>query len=243
MPRLFLIDAKWEGEIKLTDQLKNYLKKENPKSIDLFASVQFSDLSNFIKELEKLKIKINLSKAKRTDKPLQILGCDCYPDSFQKELNSDLILYIGDGMFHPKALVFATNKPITIFDPINNQVKILTKKDIEKELIVKKRNIRKYLNAEKIGILVTVKPGQQYLNSAEKLKEQLKKEGKKSYIFINDNINLFNLENYPFIKAWINTACPRIGTDDIVNTDYTIINLREALNPIKYLEDLENKNE
>ena len=132
MPRLLLMDAKWEGEIVLTDNLKKYLDKINPKSIDLFASVQFSDLENFIKDLKKRKIKVNLIKAKRTDKSLQILGCDCYPDSFNEKLDSDIILYIGDGMFHPKALILSTNKPITIFDPLSDNIRVVSIKDMQK---------------------------------------------------------------------------------------------------------------
>ena len=184
MPRLFLLDAKWENEVKLTSKLNSYLKKEKVNSIDLFASVQFSDLENFIKELKKIKIKVNITKAKRTDKPLQILGCDCYSDSFKDNLKSDIILYIGDGLFHPKALLLATKKNVTIFDPVSNNVKILTKKDIQKELMIKKRNLLKFLNATKLGILVTIKPGQQYLQAAINLKNDLEKKDKKVYIFI-----------------------------------------------------------
>lgn len=241
MPRLFLLDAKWENEVKLTSKLNSYLKKEKVNSIDLFASVQFSDLENFIKELKKIKIKVNITKAKRTDKPLQILGCDCYSDSFKDNLKSDIILYIGDGLFHPKALLLATKKNVTIFDPVSNNVKILTKKDIQKELMIKKRNLLKFLNARKLGILVTIKPGQQYLQAAINLKNDLEKKDKKVYIFIDDNLDLRNYENYPFIECWINTACPRIGIDDAVNILQPIINLREAVNPERAFKELENK--
>lgn len=239
MSRLFLIEAKWEGKVKLTEKLKNYLKEEKPKSIDLFASIQFSDLDNFIKELKNLKIKINTTKAKRTDKSLQILGCDCYTDSFKDNLKSDIILYVGDGLFHPKALILATKKNVIVFDPISDNVKILTKKDIQKELMIKKRNLMKYLNSEKIGILVTIKPGQQYFLAAKKLKENLEKEGKKAYIFIDDNLDSRNYENYPFIECWVNTACPRIGTDDIVNIPQAMINLRDALDIERAFVELE----
>jgi len=247
MPRLLLIDAKWEGKIELIDKLKNYLKENNIKSIALFASTQFLELDNFIKSLEKLNIKINTTKAKRTNKPLQILGCDCYPDSFPQPIikESDMILYIGDGMFHPKALLLAqiknqNPKPILIFDPIQNKVEEINKQAIEKQLQRATRNLKLYLNADSIGILVTIKPGQQYFLAAKKLKEKLEEQNKKAYIFIDDTLNLSNLENYPFIKSWVNTACPRIGTDDIVNYPQPIINLREANDPIKALEELEN---
>lgn len=239
MPRLLLLDAKWDGEVKLTKSLKDHIKKKKIKSIDLFASTQFTEIENFLKEFKKLKIKVNIQKAKRTNKPLQILGCDCYPDSFEKNLKSDMILYLGDGMFHPKALILATEKPITIFDPISDKIKTVDRKDMQKELNKKKANLKRYLNSEKIGILVTIKPGQQYLLAAKKLKQQLEKDDKKAYIFIDDTLNPMNYENYPFIDCWVNTACPRIGTDDIVNINQPMINLRDALDPGRAFVELE----
>ena len=172
MPRLLLLDAKWEGEIKLTKTLKDHLKKKKVKSIDLFASTQFAEINELLKEFKKLKIKVNIQKAKRTNKPLQILGCDCYPDSFSENLSSDMVLYLGDGMFHPKALILAIDKPITIFDPVSDKIKTVDRKDMQKELNKKKANLKKYLDANKIGILVTIKPGQQYFLAAKKLKQQ-----------------------------------------------------------------------
>lgn len=255
MTQIIFIDAKWEGEIKLTDKLKKFLLGKKPKSIAIFASVQFTKLDELIKQIKKLGIKINITKAKRTNSPMQILGCDCYENSFEENIikNSDLIIYIGDGLFHPKALLLSQIsskrlpkrgqseeiKPIIIFDPITNQIKEINKKDIEKQIQKIKRNLRFFINSKNIGILVTIKPGQQYFSSAKKLKERLEKENKKAYIFIDDIINLNQLENYPFIQTWVNTACPRIGTDDIVNIEKPIINLREAMNPIKSLEELE----
>src|SRR3989344_2102792 len=105
-------------------------------------------------------------------------------------------------------------------------------------------NIKRYINAKKIGILVTIKSGQQYLNSALKLKalieskEQNQEQGKKAFIFIDDTLDLKALENYPFIEVWVNTACPRICTDDITTIRQPMINLREAINPIKALEEI-----
>lgn len=250
MPELFLVDAKWEGEIKLTDKLKDFLfkkiKEDKVKSLALFASIQFTNLNNLINEINKLGIKVNTTKAKRTNEKLQILGCDCYKDSFAENIikDSDLILYVGDGLFHPKALLLSQIKekefkPVVIFDPIQNKIEEINKKAIEKQLQKYKRNLKLFLNSEKIGILVTIKPGQQYFLSAKKLKEHLEKQGKKVYIFIDDTININILENYPFIQTWINTACPRIGTDDIVNIKQPMINLREAFDPVKALEGLE----
>ncbi|MBI2140758.1 diphthamide synthesis protein [Candidatus Woesearchaeota archaeon] len=236
MVQTIFIDGRWEKEIVLGNEVIEFLKKENIRSIALFASVQFLKLDKVNEQLLNLGIKSLITKAKRTDAPAQILGCDAYHDSFQEDITSDAdaILYIGDGMFHPKALLLAQKekssvKDVIIWDPISERMTIIGKNEIEKQLQKVKANYARYLAANSIGILVTVKPGQQYLNLALKLKEKLENKGKKAFIFIDNTLDLKLLENYPFIEAWVNTACPRIGMDDVVSVSQPIINIKEAL--------------
>jgi 2-(3-amino-3-carboxypropyl)histidine synthase len=156
-----------------------------------------------------------------------------------------MILYVGDGLFHPKALLLSQikkkdMKPVVLFDPISNVVKEIDYSTVEKQIQRQKANLKLFLNANTLGIMVTTKPGQQYFKWAKELKEKLNNEGKKAYIFIDNTYNLNNLENYPFIEAWVNTACPRIGTDDITTIEQPMINIREAFDPIKALEEIEN---
>ncbi|MBI2629070.1 diphthamide synthesis protein [Candidatus Pacearchaeota archaeon] len=255
MTQLIFIDSKYEGEIELSKKALDYLKNlkvENKRinSVALFASVQFTKIGKILDQLKSVDIEYRITKAKRTSAPLQILGCDCYNDSFKDNIvqESDAVLYIGDGLFHPKALLLAqlkskNIKPIIIWDPMLQKLSILDKKDIQQQVNKTKANIKRYINARKIGILVTIKPGQQYLNSALRLKSLIESEtqghGKKAFIFIDDTLDIRALENYPFIEAWVNTACPRIGTDDITTIRQPMINLREAFNPIKALEEMD----
>lgn len=241
--RTFFIEAKYEGEIVFTNEVLDYLKKENIKKIALFAATQFSEISDVEKQMGELNIEILKTKAARTSDKMQILGCDCYKDSYEDNIieECDLIVYIGDGLFHPKALLLSQIKQkqikqVMIFDPIQKKMNFISEKDIEKQILRIKRNLKMFVSAKKIGILVTVKPGQQYLNPAIRLKEKLEESGKKAFVFIDDNLDLMKLENYPFIDAWVNTACPRIGTDDIVHTEKVIVNIVEASDPIKALE-------
>jgi 2-(3-amino-3-carboxypropyl)histidine synthase len=243
--QLLTIDTPWKKEIKLGKEVINYLKKNKIKSIALFASIQFLNLNTVKKQLNSLNIKIKTTKAKRTSKEVQILGCDSYHDSFNKNVikDSDLIMYIGDGLFHPKALLLAQiqNKKIRevlIWDPVSEKMKIISKTHIISQIKKLKANLKKYLLSNTIGILVTVKPGQQYLKIALKLKQELNKKGKKAYIFIDNTLPLNELDSFPFIESWVNTACPRIGLDDITHIKQPLINIREALNPEQLLEKL-----
>ena len=78
----------------------------------------------------------------------------------------------------------------------------------------------RFLNAEKVGILISIKPGQNNLNKAFMFKKKLKK---KSYLFICNNVNTSEFENFPEIQSWINTACPRLDVNDA-----RIVNIRDV---------------
>ena len=52
---------------------------------------------------------------------------------------------------------------------------------------------------------------------------------KKFYVFITDNVSFSDMENFNFIQCWINTACPRIGMEDALETNNSILNAEEAL--------------
>ena len=246
MVKTVYIEAEWEDEIKLGKEVLNHLKENNVKTVALFASVQFLKVDTVKKQLEALGISIKTTKAKRTHVEMQILGCDAYSDSFEEDIisSTDAILYIGDGRFHPLALLHAQRfskeiKPVLIWDPVGNIMKTITSKDIEMQNKKTQANLRKFISAEVIGILVTVKPGQQYIENGFLLKKKLEEKGKKCYIFVDNTLNIYQLENYNFIDAWVNTACPRIGFDDILNIEMPLINIREAYDPVKALEDLE----
>jgi len=47
----------------------------------------------------------------------------------------------------------------------------------------------------------------------------LQKKLPNSYIFIFNNFNENELENFPNIDFWINTACPRIDSKNIINLE------------------------
>ena len=106
-----------------------------------------------------------------------------------------------------------TSKDVFSFNPLNNHFSKIKKDEInnhKKTLRIKK--IR-FLSAENIGILVSTKPGQNKLKKALQIKNKLEKKHKKCYIFCFETLNLNELENFPFIEFWLNTACPRIEDD------------------------------
>jgi 2-(3-amino-3-carboxypropyl)histidine synthase len=239
------IDATWDAKLELGKVVIDYLVERNVKTVALFASVQFLELDTVKQQLTELGITIKLTKAKRTHVEGQILGCDAYHDSYKEPIiaESDVLMYVGDGMFHPKALLLSqmrsqSIKPVLIWNPVTEKMQIIDEQDILDQIKRLRVNVMKFLHAKTIGILVTVKPGQQYLKNAQKLKEKFAAEGKKSYIFIDDDLSINLLENYPFVDVWVNTACPRIGTDDLTTIPVPLVNIRDIHDPFKTLEEL-----
>jgi len=239
------IDAIYTKEIELNKETLIHLKKSDVKKLALFASVQFLKLDIVKRQLKELNIEILTTKAKRTDKEIQILGCDAYHESFQDNIidKADAILYIGDGLFHPQAILYSQihEKGITeviLYDPIADHMRIISRENIQENIDKLRRNLKILVAAKTVGILVTLKPVQQYLRGALKLRDKLNAEGKDAYVFLDNTIDMGHFENYPFIEVWVNTACPRIGMDDIINAPKPLININHAIDPIKALEEL-----
>ncbi|MEM4625677.1 MAG: diphthamide synthesis protein [Candidatus Pacearchaeota archaeon] len=246
MVQTIFIGSKYKGKITANKALIKFLEKNKFSKIILFASVQFLDLNSFISELKNNGIYVSKVTTKKRRKEFQILGCDIYLDNFlsKKEFfNSDAILYVGDGNFHPKAITFLLLsleriKPVLTFNPISNQFFVLNPKEIEKEIKFFERNIRIFINSKTVGIIGSTKFGQQHINSMIKLKNYLESCNKKVYLFIGNEIKEDEFCNFNFIDCWVNSACPRISTDN--SSKIAIINMKEALNPADYLEKLRN---
>lgn len=143
----------------------------------------------------------------------QILGCDVSAAMNIKD-KVDFFLYIGSGEFHPMEVALKTSKEVTAFNPFTEKTSKITKKDIE----TMRKNIKgkylRFLAAEKIGILVSTKPGQYNLQKALELQKKLKKP---SYILIFNTLTERELENYPGINIFVNTSCPRIDFKKVIN--------------------------
>jgi len=183
-----------------------------PKKIGLVSTIQFLD------QLPKVK-KLLEKNNKKAFIGGQILGCNTKSaEKIAKKVGA--FLYIGSGHFHPIAVKLAANKEVIIANPLSGNAGKVSEQDIKRLKAKKKTALIKFYSAETIGILVSTKPGQQNLKKAFELKKKLK--NKKCYIFVSDTIDLADLENYPFIDCWVNTACPRLS-------DYSgnIINIEE----------------
>ncbi len=190
-----------EAKRKLNDA-ENINFDALPKQVFLAYSIQYKKLA------EKVRKKLG----KRVVGFSQVLGCSQLKSKHP-------ILLIGSGRFHALQLALQGNMVYILEDKIRK----LQEKEVEKFKARRKTALSRFLFSSKIGILVSYKPGQEKLESALKLKRKLKKQGKDATLFLADNININELENYD-IESWVNTACPALLLDSLKTR---ILNIEE----------------
>ena len=214
MKTLFL-ETKYDGIVRVPSKVINKL----PNKIGLFFTLQFIDsLDSVKKQLEDSSITVKIFKTKHTKYKGQIYGCN-----LQKYDGVDGYLYIGDGLFHPKALVLGNDKPVHIWNPINKKYSVITKDLMDKEIKRQKAAYSSFLMKKKIGVLLSTKNGQSYYKHALKLKT--KYPDKEFYYITYNTIDFSALEDFPFIEFWVNTACPRLGWDDTKRANKPMVDL------------------
>ncbi len=175
------------------------ISKELPKNLAVVYSIQYEPLAKKVKEFLSGSHKVLLFR--------QVLGCS----SLKLPPRVEAVLLVGSGKFHALGLASSLNVPIYLLWE-NNFLKI-SEEEIKKFRARKKAAYMNYLASSKIGILVSLKRGQQRLKQAFELKKKIeKKEKKRAYLFLADNINVSEFENFK-IDCWINTACPRLDMD------------------------------
>jgi len=184
-----------------------------PKELVLAYTIQYKSLAETIKN--------NLKKLGYNIKGFyQVLGCT------KLKLNSPILL-ISNGKFHALNLALQNEYPIYIYSTETNSISLFDNKEVNKIKQNKEILARKFFNSNKIGLIISSKPGQENIIRANNLKILLKKQNKEAFLFISNNINLSEIENFN-MDFWINTACPGLAYDNpkIANIDdiFSILN-------------------
>lgn len=157
----------------------------------------------------------------------QVLGCDYRTaQSIAEEVEG--YLFIGSGRFHPIGLAIAAGKPVVTADPYTLTAGVIDEKEIMRLAMRRMAAITAAKGARRIGVLVSLKPGQLQLNTARSLCERLEHGGKSPVIICMDEIGETQLENFAEAEAFISTACPRIALESVANIKKPILSPTEA---------------
>src|SRR3989338_10790670 len=88
----------------------------------------------------------------------QILGCSHLKMDYPKL--TEAFLYVGDGLFHPKALLLGSDKDVFVYNPFSKGFKLLPHSEVA---VIKRKEraaLAAFLHSGRVGVLITVKPGQ-----------------------------------------------------------------------------------
>lgn len=181
--------------------------KQLPRDVYIVYSVQFKG--------QALAMRDTLKKHGNTIRGFtQVLGCSKLKTPY-------MILLIGQGRFHATNLALQNPEhPIIIYS--NGSSITFGEKDIEKLRQNQKAALNLFFASDKIGILVSTKPGQEHLGSAISLKKKIEKKypEKKVFLFVSNSINTAEFQNFD-VPVFINTACKGLAYDSpkILNLD------------------------
>ena len=211
--KTFFIHAGAEEDVRLSDEAL----KQLPQKIGIVTNAQ---------HIHKLAdIKKQLPNAILAG---QVLGCRA--DNAQRVAEQvDAFLFIGGGAFHPLFVAVKTGKKVYCWNPADQLLTIITQEQIEAYAKDQQRQLNLFYHAKNVGILVSAKVGQSdnKINRpslALKMTNPVafsKRNDKNYYLFAFDTLHLDELENFPVIDCWVNTACSRIADEktNIVNID------------------------
>ncbi len=216
--KVLFVEARKRKDIDEKKAVGEFLGSNRIKRIGIAASVQYLGLAgDFKREFEKNGVKVYSARGSKTAYESQIIGCDTNA-ALSANNKVDAFVILSDGKFHAVQLALRTSKRVFVLQ--GESLGLIGQKEVE--AIRKKRNaaVVNFLHSDKVGVIVSTKPGQQKLNEALKIRDKLENKGKKAFLFLADTINICELENFQ-CKSWINTACPAMILDSnrIVNTE------------------------
>jgi len=186
-----------------------------PKRVALLTTTQFRHWLPEIKQ--HLEEKGHLVRIGEPDRRVayagQLLGCD-YHTATVVDREVDGYLYIGTGDFHPLGVAILIDKPVIIADPERGTARDL--KEV-RDRVLRQRHaaIVRAQDARVFGIIVSKKIGQSRMEMATELKALAEKHGRQANLFLMDLVAPDLLQGYR-VDAWVNTACPRIAIEDIL---------------------------
>ena len=221
VPVLFL-----EAEFKLdtipaVNKALNLLKDH--KRIGLVTTAQHLYRVEELKEILENNGKQVIMKEGNGTEKAQVLGCNF---SSIKDLPVDAYLFLGSGNFHPLGIKLSTHKPVVIADPYHNEARTI-EQFADRIVRIRFAKITKAREAQKFGIIVSSKKGQNRMELARKLKEMIKRGGREAHVILMNQITPELLVPYRDLDAYVITACPRIAIDDANIYDKPILTPEE----------------
>lgn len=209
------------------------LRKNNFKKISLATNSQYLQSVQKVKEIFEFHgYDVIIGRGKGHLNDAQVFGCEFYPVHDTKD-QVDAYLFLGQSIFHSASIAIVTQKPTFMLDPYFNEYSDVSNiaQKLEKKALL---SIYKAQDAKTIGIIIGLKEGQFANIKALELKRLLEQEGKKILLIAMTEITDERLLSFQDIDAFIQVACPRIGTDNHFHKP--VLSVPQAISLIKLLK-------
>ena len=209
--RVIYVEAR--SLLKVGEELRETVRSRLSFSrIGLTATVQHVHMLQDVKALleeEGKTVKVGKPRGFGVAYDGQVLGCNVSAAEAVRD-EVEAYLHIGGGIVHPLAIYLATGKPVIGFDPHTG--KALDVSSIGEKVRAKLRgSLLKLAETFVVGVIVGLKVGQYNPELAGRVAKVLEGMGKRPHLLCLGEVKPESLENFPWIEAFINTACPCIG--------------------------------
>jgi 2-(3-amino-3-carboxypropyl)histidine synthase len=217
------VPAKLQADVELPEELLERL----PDRVAVFTTIQLIDnLEDFTEQIEDTGRETVVLKTGHTRNKGQILGCNVQPWQEYSDIDFEDFVYIGDGMFHPRALMWKNkDKKVHGYNPFNETTYTIDSGEVERIRKQYHAAISTFHLKDKIGVLVTTKPGQMLLRRAMELQDEYPE--KEFFYFVDNTYDFSMLDDFNFVDVWVNTACPRISFEDSIKMEAPIVNMED----------------
>lgn len=207
--------------------------KEKFSNISLVTDSQHIHQISRVKDIfEEKGFSVFIGKGKGQLNDAQVFGCEFYPvHNITKKIEA--FVFLGQSRFHSIGVALSTEKPTYMLDPYFEEFLLIN----EEAEVVKKKSILsvyKALDSRKIGIIIGLKEGQFANVKALEIKKELSKLGIETHLIALTDITNEKLLNFKNIDAFIQVACPRLGTDNYFSKP--VLSIPQSLALIKLLK-------
>ncbi|MGC8836436.1 MAG: diphthamide biosynthesis enzyme Dph2 [Infirmifilum sp.] len=189
------------------EKLLDELERNGVKSIGLATTIQHFTWLTSLKETAR-KRGFTVETGRYAGFEGLVVGCDYSSLGTGK---SDAIVVVAGGSFHALGAAIWSGLPTWGLDPYTG---VYRRVELKSVLASRLYALSRAMDASSFLLIVSVKPGQKRMEIAMRVKEALKRRGRKAIIAVFNDLSREKIENLGVFDAYINTACPRLVIDD-----------------------------
>lgn len=209
------------------------LKMKNFNKISLVTNSQYLPSVQKVKAIfESHGYEVVIGRGKGHLNDAQVFGCEFYP-AYDSKNDVDAYIFLGQSIFHSASIAIVTQRPTFMMDPYFSEYSEINDiaQKLEKKAIL---SVLKAQDANTIGIIIGLKEGQFAKIKALEIKKMLEDLGKKIMLIAMTEITDERLLSFQGVDAFVQVACPRIGTDN--HFLKPVLSVPQAISLIKILK-------